>query len=113
MPHDGSGPPFPDPVRFDHQLAGAAASALRDAVAQLRQVMSADVPLGDTALVTWKGPYADRFRTTFDEQRQRSVPRLIDDMLTWAKRIDDASASATELQRQHDQANRRWHEANP
>lgn len=113
MPHDGSGPPFPDPVRFDHHLAEATASALLDAVAQLRQVMSADVPLGDTALITWKGPYADRFRTMFDQQRQRTVPRLIDDMLIWAKRIADASAAATELQRQHDQGNRRWHEANP
>lgn len=110
---DDAGPPYPDPVQFDHQLASAAANALRDAVAQLRQAMSIDVPLGRTALANWRGPYADQFGTTFDDQQRRTVPQLIDDLLTWAKRIDDAGAAATALQTRHDQANRRWHEAHP
>jgi hypothetical protein len=113
MLHDGGAPPFPDPVRFDHQLATAAANALRDAVTQIRDAMSTDVPLGRTALVNWRGPFADRFRATFDDQQQRAVPRLVDDLLAWAKRIDDASAAATTLQAQHDRANQRWREENP
>jgi hypothetical protein len=106
--HDDAGPPYPDPVQFDHRLADAAAEALRDAVGQLRQAMSADVPLGNTALASWKGAHAEQFRATFGEQQRRTVPQLIDDLLTWAKRIDDASAAATALQAQHDRANQRW-----
>ncbi|HXM57772.1 MAG TPA: hypothetical protein VOB72_20410 [Candidatus Dormibacteraeota bacterium] len=98
-------------MRFDHQLASAAANALRDAARQLQQVMSIDVPLGDRALAHWTGPHADQFRTLLGDQRKRTAPQLIDDLLNWARRIDSAGDAATALQAQHDRANQRWRDS--
>ena len=111
-PPGGPNVPYPDPVDFDHALAGKAAAAMRDAARLVQQLMGFTVQNGSKALQNWAGPHAERFRTDFGTQ-QRTGQQVVTDLLAWASRIDTAAANATAQQRRQDAANLQWRRDHP
>jgi hypothetical protein len=104
----GDGPPYPNPISFDHQLAQAAIDALNAAVRQLQDHTTTDVANGNAALDRWQGPHGDRFRGTEFPWIQREAGRIVGEMQKMVGIIQRASEEAVALQRQHDQANQAW-----
>jgi hypothetical protein len=100
-------------VQFDQQLAADAVDALRSAVRLLQHTMSVDVPLGNQALLNWKGPHADRFRSTFQAWQKTNVPQLIDTYNRWITIIENAGHTAASMQAAHDRANHAWQQSQP
>jgi uncharacterized protein YukE len=104
----GGGPPYPNPVAFNHAAADAAVAALQRAARQLQQVWP-DVSKGAIqAQANWKGNYADRFRSQFKNWQSSTVPQLINQLLHWASVIAASGTAAADLQRQQDLANQAW-----
>ena len=105
------GPPYPDPISFDHHLAQAAIDALNAAVKQLQDHTTTDVTNGNLALDGWLGPHGDRFRNTDFPWITSDANRIIGEMQKMVGVIQRASDEAIALQRQHDQANQAWRDS--
>lgn len=100
--------PYPNPVQFDKALAAAAVTALQDALINLDTFTQADVAMGEVALQSWKGRYADDYRSRDFPWIKREAANVKMELQTWIKRIQQASDDAARLQRAHDAANEEW-----
>lgn len=104
------GPPYPEPVRFDAQLATDALNALNSAIAQLSAHTSTDLHNASLALDGWTGHHADSFSNVDLPWIRREASRILDGMMVLASRLGAAGPAAQGLQHQHDLANQRWYD---
>jgi len=97
--------PYPNPVQFDKALAAAAVSVLQDTLINLDSFTRLDVSLGEVALQSWKGRYADQFSGRDFPWIKREAAAVKTELQTWIKRIQQASEDAARLERLHQAAN--------
>lgn len=101
------GPPFPDPVRFDHGRADAVVARANDLIRKLQQQTADRSTRAKAMRQNWKGPYAGQFDGEV-ARMQTEAGRMIGDLQTLVRTVTNASATATSIQKQHDRANADW-----
>lgn len=106
------GPPYPNPVRFDHGKADAVVAQANQLIGKLQQQTTDRVARARAMRQNWKGPYADQFDGEI-ARIQSEASRMIGDLQNLVRTVTNASASATRVQQQHDRANADWWSQQP
>jgi uncharacterized protein YukE len=108
----GDGPPYPNPVAFEHGKASRVIDQLNATITKLRQQAGDRQANGSRMLRTWKGPYAREFEDELTRM-EKQAGDLISTMQGMVRTISTASQDATALQRRHDVANQQWWDSQP
>lgn len=102
------GPPYPNPVDFDHAAAQAVLDALDSSIAVLKHRTAGDLKRAATAQKGWSGTYADQFSGQHLPWVKNESGRVLQGMLRLRASISRAMQDAVTLQGKQDQANRVW-----
>ena len=108
----GDGPPFPDPVKFDHARADTVITEANSLIGKLQGQTADRVSHAQMMRRNWKGPYALQFDIEVDRE-QTEARRMIGDLQVLVRVVTNASASATTTQQQHDRATQDWSNQQP
>lgn len=105
------GPPYPTPVQFDVAAAEAVLTAVKSALATLKNVSNADQNNATRALDGWQGAWAEQFAMGSLPWMAGESGRILTGLQTLQTQITTAIGTAKTLQAQHNLANQRWAEA--
>jgi uncharacterized protein YukE len=106
------GPPYPDPVRFDHGKADEVVTRAHQLIARLQKQTSDRVANATKMRVSWTGPYALQFDREV-RRMQSEASSMIGELQTLVTTVTNASTTATTTQQQHDRANQDWWSQQP